>query len=44
MFGIDAHLIDVEVDLYKSGMAKDFVLVGMADTAVRESASASSPP
>ena len=37
MFGIDAHLIDVEVDLYKSGMAKDFVLVGMADTAVRES-------
>jgi len=37
VFGIDAHLIDVEVDLYKSGMAKDFVLVGMADTAVRES-------
>ena len=37
MFGIDAHLIDVEVVLYKSGMAKDFVLVGMADTAVRES-------
>ena len=37
VFGIDAHPIDVEVDLYRSGMAKDFVLVGMPDTAVRES-------
>ncbi len=37
VYGIDAHPIDVEVDLYKSGMAKDFVLVGMPDTAVRES-------
>src|SRR6201996_6621704 len=35
--GIDAHPVDVEVDLYKSGMARDFVLVGMPDTAVRES-------
>lgn len=37
VFGIDAHPIDVEIDLYRSGMAKDFVLVGMPDTAVRES-------
>src|SRR3954467_12914773 len=37
VFGIDAHPIDVEVDLYRSGMAKDFILVGMPDTAVRES-------
>ncbi len=37
VFGMDAHPIDVEVDLYRSGMAKDFVLVGMPDTAVRES-------
>jgi magnesium chelatase family protein len=37
VFGIDAHPIDVEVDLYRSGSARDFVLVGMPDTAVRES-------
>jgi magnesium chelatase family protein len=37
VFGIDAHLIDVEVDLYSSGTARDFVMVGMPDTAVRES-------
>ena len=37
VFGIDAHPVQVEVDLYKSGMARDFVLVGMPDTAVRES-------
>ena len=35
--GIDAHLVDVEVDLFRSGMARDFMLVGMPDTAVRES-------
>jgi magnesium chelatase family protein len=35
--GIDAHLVDVEVDLYRSGMARDFILVGMPDTAVWES-------
>src|SRR5438105_5819000 len=35
--GIDAHLIDVEVDLYPSGTARDFFMVGMPDTAVRES-------
>src|ERR1041384_8693634 len=37
VFGIEAHLIDVEVDLYPSGSARDFITVGMPDTAVRES-------
>ncbi|MCS7025961.1 MAG: YifB family Mg chelatase-like AAA ATPase [Bryobacteraceae bacterium] len=37
VFGIDAQPIDVEVDLYPSGSARDFVTVGMPDTAVRES-------
>jgi len=37
VFGIDAHLIDVEVDLWASGNARDFITVGMPDTAVRES-------
>ena len=36
MYGIDAWPVDVEVDLYKTGMGKDFTLVGMPDTAVRE--------
>jgi len=38
VFGIDAHPIDVEVDLYRSGSSREnFTLVGMPDTAVRES-------
>jgi magnesium chelatase family protein len=37
VYGIDAHLIDVEVDMYRSGTIRDFVTVGMPDTAVRES-------
>jgi magnesium chelatase family protein len=37
VFGIDAHPVEVEVDLYRSGMARDFMLVGMPDTAVKES-------
>src|SRR5947207_9021723 len=37
VYGIDAHLIDVEVDMYKSGTARDFITVGMPDVAVRES-------
>jgi magnesium chelatase family protein len=37
IFGIDAHPIEVEVDMYPSGSPKDFVMVGMPDTAVRES-------
>lgn len=35
--GIDAHLIDVEVDMYPSGSSRDFVTVGMPDAAVKES-------
>jgi magnesium chelatase family protein len=37
VYGIDAHLIDVEVDLWTTGSARDFVMVGMSDTAVRAS-------
>src|SRR5580693_7649739 len=37
IYGIDAHLIDVEVDMFSSGSARDSVMVGMPDTAVRES-------
>src|SRR5450755_4009024 len=37
VYGIDAHLIDVEVDMYASGSARDFIMVGMPDIAVRES-------
>jgi magnesium chelatase family protein len=37
VYGIDAHIIEVEVDMYSSGSARDFVMVGMPDTAVRES-------
>src|SRR5882724_10474700 len=36
VFGIDAHFIDVEVDMYP-GAAQNFITVGMPDTAVRES-------
>ncbi len=37
LFGIHAQIIDVEVDMYPSGTARDFITVGMPDTAVRES-------
>src|SRR3982751_6696483 len=37
VFGIDAQLIDIEVDMWASGSARDFVMAGMPDTAVRES-------
>ena len=37
IYGIDARLIDVEVDMYASGNARDSVTVGMPDVAVRES-------
>jgi len=37
VYGIDAHPIDVEVDMYSSGSARDFITVGMPDTAVKES-------
>jgi hypothetical protein len=36
IFGIDAHQIDVEVDMYP-GKNRDFITVGMPDTAVGES-------
>src|SRR6476619_7248333 len=36
LFGIDAYLVDVEVDMYP-GAAQNFITVGMPDTAVRES-------
>ncbi|HEX7363378.1 MAG TPA: YifB family Mg chelatase-like AAA ATPase [Bryobacteraceae bacterium] len=35
--GIDAHPIDVEVDMYPAGTTRDFVTVGMPDAAVKES-------
>lgn len=37
VFGIDAHPIDIEVDMYQGGSQRDFVTVGMPDTAIRES-------
>src|SRR3981081_141453 len=37
VYGIDAHLIDVEVDMFSSGNARDSVMVGMPAVAVRES-------
>jgi magnesium chelatase family protein len=37
VYGIDAHLIDVEVDMWGSGTTRDFVTVGMPDLAVKES-------
>ena len=36
VYGIEAHFIDVEVDMYPSDQ-RDFITVGMPDTAVRES-------
>src|ERR1700687_302612 len=36
VYGIDAYLVDVEVDLYP-GTSGNFITVGMPDTAVRES-------
>jgi magnesium chelatase family protein len=37
IYGVEARLIDIEVDMYPAGSARDFVTVGMPDTAVRES-------
>ncbi len=37
VYGIDAHLIEVEVDLHTSGSPNDSRMVGMPDVAVRES-------
>ncbi len=35
--GIDAHVVEVEVDMYPAGTSRDFVTVGMPDAAVKES-------
>jgi magnesium chelatase family protein len=35
--GIEAHVIEVEVDMYPAGTNRDFVTVGMPDAAVKES-------
>ena len=37
VYGIDAHLIEVEVDLHTFGSAADSRMVGLPDVAVRES-------
>jgi magnesium chelatase family protein len=37
VYGIDAHLIDIEVDMFSQGSPRDSVIVGMPDVAVRES-------
>ena len=37
VYGIDAHLIDVAVDMAQAGSGRDIVTVGMPDTAIRES-------
>ena len=37
VYGIDAHPIDIEVDMFSQGNARDSVMVGMPDVAVRES-------
>jgi magnesium chelatase family protein len=37
VYGIDASPIDVEVDMFSQGNARDSVMVGMPDVAVRES-------
>ena len=37
LHGIQARIVDVEVDMYPSGTGRDFITVGMPDTAVRES-------
>src|SRR5437868_6030893 len=37
LHGIDAHVVEVEVDMYPTGSARDFVTVGMPDAAVKES-------
>ncbi len=37
VYGIEAHLIDVEVDMYSGTSTRDMVTVGMPDTAVKES-------
>jgi magnesium chelatase family protein len=37
ILGIEAQPIEIEVDMYPGGSQRDFVMVGMPDTAVKES-------
>jgi magnesium chelatase family protein len=37
VFGIDAYLVDVEVDTSKGGLLQNFMIVGLPDAAVKES-------
>jgi len=37
VYGVEAHEIHVEVDMYSGGLSRDFITVGMPDTSVRES-------
>ncbi len=37
VYGVDALPIDIEVDMHRSGTAREIVMVGMPDTTVRES-------
>ncbi|MGB9610080.1 MAG: magnesium chelatase domain-containing protein, partial [Bryobacteraceae bacterium] len=37
LVGIEARPVDVEVDVYPGGTERDFIVVGMPDTAVKES-------
>jgi magnesium chelatase family protein len=37
LYGIQAHLVDVEVDMYAGSAQRDLVTVGLPDLAVRES-------
>lgn len=43
VYGIDAYLVEVEVDVGSARM-QDFNVVGLPDNAVKEVGSASSPP
>ena len=37
VFGIEGRPVDIEVDIYHAGMVRDVIVVGMPDTAVKES-------
>ncbi len=37
VFGIEGRPVDIEVDIYHAGMIREVVVVGMPDTAVKES-------
>lgn len=37
VFGIEGRPVEIEVDMYQGGMMRDIIIVGMPDTAVKES-------